>query len=613
MRFFGINRFQFRLLLCIFLVTEGAVAQVELGGVQFQNLQGTIGFGYDGQYGVQEQSNHDTGVNGNLNTSGFYYHPGFLSFQANTYFERADSSSDSTSLSNSKGFTTGAAIFGGSQDPGYVSFGQNWGQSSTYGLAALGAGLNSTNNNRDFAVNWLFKNLPVKNLAVYFTDNVNNVDIPGIGVSSNSSTKGFGAASSGYNIAGFSLGGGYQHSMGDSTSDLSGTDGGTITGSGSSDVFHVVTSRALPWHSNLTFSAYRIMTRSSSEGDRSNGDSNEFDASINSHVWRLPLSGSISYNDNVYQSVLQQLNASGQLVYLSENTPKIGALNMNLFSSYTLPHQVFVTGYISHQEEFVAGQSVGATGYGGTIGTGFGKFLKGLTVTIGVHDTATQEGNTGAGLVVAASYRRNLGAWRFNANANYNQGIQTLLATTTESSMGASASVRRELLHRISFGASAGYGRSLFSNVAGAPSTEMRNAGVNFGWMKQNLSAYYAESLGNMIVTNQGLTPVPVPGLSSNQVIPFSGKSYNAGYANALIKHTTLSLSWSKFTSTSTGTGLFSNLSGEQYTGSLSYNFRKVNFVANYAHSEQGASVTTALPSNITVYYFGVSRWFNFF
>ena len=216
-------------------------------------------------------------------------------------------------------------------------------------------------------------------------------------------------------------------------------------------------------------------------------------------------------------------------------------------------------------------------------------------------------------MVAAASYRRNLGSWKFTANANYNQGLQTLLATTTESSMGASASVRRELLHRIAFGANAGYGRSLFSNVPGSPLTETRSAGVNFAWMKQTLSAYYAESIGNMIATNQGLTPVPVPGLPSSQVIPFSGKSYNAGYGNSLIKHTSLSLSWSKFTSSGTGTGLFSNVSSEQYSGSLGYNYRKLSFIANFIRSEQEASSTTALPSNITVFYFGVSRWFNFF
>src|SRR5208282_4250939 len=111
--------------------------------------------------------------------------------------------------------------------PGYVSFGQNWGQSSTYGLDALGAGLNSTTNNRDFSVSWLFRNLPVKNLAVYFTDIANNVDLPGIGVTNNSSSKGFGAATSGYNIAGFSLAGSYQHSLTDTTANF---DGGTGTG-----------------------------------------------------------------------------------------------------------------------------------------------------------------------------------------------------------------------------------------------------------------------------------------------------------------------------------------------------------------------------------------------
>ncbi|MFY9646927.1 MAG: hypothetical protein WAK29_17240, partial [Terriglobales bacterium] len=520
---------------------------------------------------------------------------------------------DSTSLADAEGYNLSAAIFGGTQDPGYVSFAQNSGQSSTYGLASLGTGLNSISDNRDFTVNWLFRNLPVKNLAVYFADDVNDSNIPGIGVTNNSNTKGFGAATAGYRIAGFTLGGSYQHSLTDTTSDLSGSDGGTFSGSGSSDVFHVMTSRALPWHSNLTFSAYRMMSRSSSEGERSDSDSDALDTSINSHIWRLPLSGSISYNDNVYGSVLQQLNASGQLVDLSENAPKIGELNMNLFSSYSLPHQILVTGFISHQEEFVAGRSVGATGFGGTVGTGFGKFLKGLTLTFGMHDTASQEGNTGAGLVAAASYRRSLGAWQFTTNINYNQGVQTVVATTTESSMGASASVRRELLHRISFGASVGYGRSLFSNVAGSPLTETRNAGVNFSWTKQTLSAYYGDSLGDMIVTSQGLTPVSVPGLTSNQVIPFSGKSYNAGYSNSLIKHTSLTISYGKFTSTGTGTGLFSNLSSEQYSGSLAYNYRKLNLIANFVHSQQGASVTSALPSNISIYYFGVSRWFNFF
>jgi len=609
MQFTSTRRFRCGLLVCVFLLTQAAIAQVEVGGVQFQSLNGNLGFGYDGQFGTQQQSTHDAGLTGNLSTGGYFYNPGFLAFQANTYYERADSTADTTSLSDSRGYNTGASIFGGSQFPGYVSFAQNWGQTGTFGVGGLGAGLNSSSNNRDFAVSWLFRNLPVKNLSVYFSDNVNNVAIPGLGLTTDSSSKGFGASSSGYRVAGFLIGAGYQHSMGDVNSNISGTDGETITGSGSSDVFHVLSSRTLPGQTTLTLSAYRIMTRSSSQGDNSSSDSDEFDASINSRVWRLPLSGSISYNDNVYQTALQQLNASGQLVYTSENAPKIGELNMNLFSSYSLPHQVFVTGFISHQEEFVGELSAGATAFGGTVGYGFGKFMKGLTITVGMHDNASQVGNTGAGLVATASYKRNFGAWRFNANANYSQGIQTLLALTTESGAGAGASVRRELSHGITFGASAGFGRTLFSNVQ-APSTETINAGVNVGWMKQTLSAYFAESRGSMIVTSQGLVQNPVPGLSTES---FFGKSYNAGYANTLIKNTSLSLSWSKFESTGTGTGLFSNTSSEQYSGSLAYRYRKINFIANFIHSQQGTSVTTALPSDITIFYVGVSRWFDFF
>ena len=611
MRFWGIIRFSFLLLLLLWLA-QRVVAQVELAGAQLQNLNGNLGSGYGGQLTAGQQSMHNMGFNGNLSTNGFYYSPSFLAFQGSTYYSRADSNSDAATFSNSEGYNLGASVFGGSQFPGYVSFGQNWGQSGSYGLPLLETGLNSTNNNTNFSVSWLFRNLPVKNLSVYFSDSLNDVDIPGLGVTSNTNTKGFGAATSGYHLLGFLLGAGYQHSMTDATSNLVGEEGGTFTSNGSSDVFHVMASRTLPWNTKVTLSAYRIMTSSSSEGQNSTSDTNEFDASISSRIWRLPLSGTVSYNDNVYGSVLQQLNSSGQLTDVFVNSPKIGELNTSLSSSYSLPHRIFVTGFVTHQEEFIAGASVGATSAGGTVGYGFGKFLKGLTVTVGMHDTASQEGNTGAGLTGTAGYLRNVGAWRLSANAYYNQGIQTLLATSTESSAGGNVSLRRNLGEKVTFGVNAGAGRSLFSSVAGQ-STEMKTAGVNVGWMRQTLSAYYADSGGTAIITNQGLVPVSVPGLVGNQVVPFSGKSYNAGYANSLIKHMNLSLSWGKFNSTGSSSGLFSNVSSELYSGSLTYTYRKLNFTANYAESKQGASVTSALPSNIRVYYFGVSRWFSFF
>jgi len=612
MRFLGTSRFRFGLFVSVALLIQAAIAQVELGGAQFLNLNGTLGAGYGAQTGVHVQSAHDLGLNGNLNTNGYYYNPGFLNFQANSYYARAGSSSESISLSNSEGFNMGAGIFGGTEFPGYVSFGQNWGQNGNYGLPGL-SGLNSTSNNRDFAVSWMFRNLPVKNLSVFFDDSVNNSDIPGVGFNSNAASKGFGVATGGYNVAGFSLAAAYQHGLSDVTSNLTDSEGGgQVTSHGASDVVHVMTARTLPGHSNFNASAYRIMSRSSSEGDKADSASNEFDGSISSHVWRLPLAGSVSYDDNVYGTVLQQLNASGQLVNLSFTGPKIGELNASFGSSYTLPHRIFVTGFLSHQQEFVMGQSVGATGFGGNVSYGMGKFLKGLTLTVGMHDSASKVGNTGAGLIAAASYTRYVGAWRVSANGNYNQGIQTLLALSTESSGSASVSVRRNLLEKISIGANGGIGRSLFSNIHGQ-STETKTAGINFGWMKQTLSANYADSSGTAIITSQGIVPVTVPGLVTSQVVSFSGKSYNAGYATTIIKHMNLNFAWGKFQSTGTGTGLFSNVSAESYSGGMIYTYRKLNFIANFAHNKQGASTTSALPSDITVFYFGISRWFNFF
>ncbi len=605
------SRFRFGLVVCVFLLTHTTFAQVSIEGVQFQNLNGNLGFGYSAVNAQGEQSNHSLGLNGNLDTNGFFYNPGFLSFQASTYYDRAGSNAQTAALSNAEGYNLGTSIFGGTAFPGYIGFGQNWGDSQNYGLPGL-SGLNSNDKNRNFVASWMFKNLPLRNLAVYFADNQNDTNIPGLGFDSSGSTKGFGLATGGYRVAGFLLSAGYQYSLTDVTSNVTGTEDDSLTSHGSSNVFHGMAARSLPWNSNVTLSAYRMMSNGSSEGSSGNSNTDEFDSNLTSHVWRIPISFTASYNDNVYGSVLQQYNQAGQLVDLNFAGPKIGELNLGVSSSYVLPYRVFLTGYVSHQEEYIAGQGYGATAYGGNLSYGLGKYLKGLTLTVGMHDAASEVGNTGAGLVAAANYLRNVGAWRLNANANYNQGMETQLALTTESEATANVGIRRTVADRMSFGATAGYGRSLFSTQQGQ-STKTENAGVYLGWMKQTLSGNYGESGGTAIITSAGLVAVTTPGLNTAQITPYSGKSYNVGYANTLIKNLNLSFSWSRFLSTGTGAGLFSNVSAETYLGSATYQYRKIDFIANYSQSHQGASNTSAAPSNITVYYFGISRWFDFF
>ena len=100
-----------------------------------------------------------------------------------------------------------------------------------------------------------------------------------------------------------------------------------------------------------------------------------------------------------------------------------------------LPH-VFVNGYISRQEEYVAGTSYGLTQIGGNINANFGKRFKGLTVTVGMNrlrqSKRVTRGHRARG---ERELRRNIGRWELEGNFGYQQSVQTLLAIYQTSSL----------------------------------------------------------------------------------------------------------------------------------------------------------------------------------
>jgi hypothetical protein len=196
-------------------------------------------------------------------------------------------------------------------------------------------------------------------------------------------------------------------------------------------------------------------------------------------------------------------------------------------------------------------------------------------------------------------------------NINYNQNVQTMMALYTSSSMSTSASVRRQVRHGVQFSVSGNYGRSVFNEQAGT-SNYSENVSATISQHKQTGSFSWARSGGQAVLTSTGLSPLPTPGIP-NVSVPFSGHSYTAGYANNMVKRLTVAASWSQFESDSTSTGALSNVSAKTYTGSLSYTYRKLNFIANASRLQQGVNTNSAVPTQYTVYYFGVSRWFNFF
>jgi len=602
--------------LSILLGGSSAIAQINVEGLTLQGANGTLNAGYDGAIASGQDSSHDLGIGGDAGISGYYYNPKFLSFHATSEYDRAQSNAGSTSLGTSKGFSFGSQIFGGSADPGAISYGQNWGQTGTYGLPVL-AGLNSTSSNRDFGISWMINSLPlVKNLTVFYANDESNTTIPGLGVSSNVHAQVFGVGSSGYRVGGFSLGGGYEHVNDVSSANLLDTNS-EVSSTGSLDTFHLVSARALPRGGSILMSAYRTQSDSKSVGESGNTATDEFDTSISSRIWRVPLSGSVSYNDNVYGDVLQELNAAGETVQVSTTSPRTGILNMSISSSHAFPYSIFVTGYANREEVYLGGVSEGATSFGANVAYGFGRRLKGLTILFGMHDAASQVGNGGGGLFATVNYLRNFGAWRTMSSFSYNQNVQTLQGLYTSSSMSGFTSLRHELYHGLSFGASAAFTSTVFS-VDGYDSRS-ENATTNLSWLKQTVTATYAQSSGSGIVTSTGVVAITTPGLVSNAEVPFSGRGYGAGYSNSMVPHMGVSVGWSSFlsgnssTSTSGAESVLSNVSSQSYTGSLTYNLRKLTFLANALYEHQGANNAVGQPSRTLIYYFGVSRCFKFF
>ena len=206
--------------LLLLLCWVPAFAQVQFGNLQMR-ASGTAEAGYDGQNidGTGQGSSHDVGVGGNGILSGFYYNPNFLSFQALPYYNRAQSSADSSNITNSSGYNLSSRIFGGSSAPGSVSFGQGWGNDGVYGLPGL-PGLTTSNNSRNFNVSWLFLQPYVPNLAVTFSDSTSGATVIGSNDSTNSTSRSYSVGTSGYKVAGFRLALGYQHQHLTSESDL---------------------------------------------------------------------------------------------------------------------------------------------------------------------------------------------------------------------------------------------------------------------------------------------------------------------------------------------------------------------------------------------------------
>jgi len=93
----------------------------------------------------------------------------------------------------------------------------------------------------------------------------------------------------------------------------------------------------------------------------------------------------------------------------------------------------------------------------------------------------------------------------------------------------------------------------------------------------------------------------------------YNGRSYSAGLGANPIRGLTLTAMFSKALSATESNSTTSNNNNENLNFLMTYNVRKLSFMAGYGRLVQGFSVSGTPPTMVGSFYVGISRWFNFF
>jgi hypothetical protein len=244
----------------------------------------------------------------------------------------------------------------------------------------------------------------------------------------------------------------------------------------------------------------------------------------------------------------------------------------------------------------------------------FFKKLKGLLFNAGLVESANQQGNTRIGAIGNVSYDRYFGKWEIGAFVRYDQDVETLLVMYTTSSFNYGASIKHEMKHDMRWVGIFNSTKSAFEQVPGDG-----NHAESFTTMvispRVTVSGNFTKSSGMSILTATGLvaTPVPASMVSPDNSIVYNGSSYGGSFAVNPVKHMVVSTSWSRALSNTVSPLLLSNNGSTNYYGLATYQYRKLLFSAGCTKFNQSISSSSTLPSMLTSYSFGISRWFKGF
>jgi hypothetical protein len=598
------------------LLALPCAAQLQVGDNLHMNLSGDLGVSYAGGNN-QGLSDHSLGFSGDGTLTGNYYNPNFLNFNVDPFYNRNQSNSVFGSLTNVTGVTSTANLFGGSHFPGTVSYNRLFNATSQFGVPGSDIGLAQHSNTQGFGVGWsaLIPDWPT--LTANYSVNSTENSILGLEGNNHETDHTLNVLSQ-YLWDGFHMTGQYTHRNVDADfSEMVDLTAPVRTNS-SSNNFGATVQHSLPLAGTFGVQWNHLdynYAYADSYAARGSGASTVVNGNASFHpTTKLGVSFIAEYNDSLLGSVPEPVVNGGAVL----NMTTLGSFRSELVGTdvyYQVFNNLGVHGDVSHVHQSFLGNSYDATQFFGSANFNFShSLLKGLSFSVGVVDTAQQTSNTGLGFVGTVNYTRKFSGWDVNASFSYSQNVQTVMLVYTTSSYTYLGNLRRRLSDRTYF--MAGYSGAHSGITANSSTTSgAQRVWTTFMHRGYTLNAFYNKSNGEAILTSNGLVPVPptLPPSVVGAVTSYDSKGWGLNAGALMFRRLTVSAGYSKSDGHTIDPVLTTATATELINVTTQYRLRKIFVNGGYTRLRQSVGAPGAQPFDLTTYFIGFSRWFNFF